>query len=154
MESLSYQVPAQSSAITQRKQQVRFYPTSASSLSPTGVRTVRIRLGGNDFLDPNIRVVYTLQNADAAHALCPVCGPWGPFAQVRLLSGGIELDNIPSFHRHMELHAWRLSTIEQQQNEALVDRHLQVFHSLRKQRRHVSKRGMPRESTQQRVREE
>jgi hypothetical protein len=119
METLSYQVPAQSSAITQRKQQVRFYPTSASSLSPTGVRTVRIRLGGNDFLDPNVRLVYTLQNTDAARALCPVCGPWGPFAQVRLMSGGIELDNQPMFHRGMELHAWRLSTIEQQQNEAV-----------------------------------
>ena len=63
LESLSYEIPAQSSAVVQRKQHVRAYPTSASTLSPTGVRTVRIRLGGNDWFDPqSLRLVYTIQN--------------------------------------------------------------------------------------------
>ena len=117
--SLSFDLMPSSTAVVQRKQQTRFYPTSSSTLSPTGVRTVRIRLGGNDFLSPDIRVVYTLQNLSQTRSLCPVAGPWAPFAQARLLSGGVELDNIPMLHRLMELHAWRLSTMENQANEGV-----------------------------------
>ena len=120
LESLSYDIPAQSSAVVQRKQHVRAYPTSASTLSPAGVRTVRIRLGGNDWFDPaSLRLVYTIQNTHATANLCPSCGPWGPFGLVRLLSGGVELDHLPMFHRHMELHAWRLLSMEQQAAEGV-----------------------------------
>ena len=120
LESLSYEIPAQSSAVVQRKQHVRAYPTSASTLSPAGVRTVRIRLGGNDWFDPaSLRLVYTIQNTSANANLCPSCGPHGPFGLVRLLSGGVELDNIPMYHRHHELHGWRLLTMEQQAAEAV-----------------------------------
>ena len=120
LESLTYDIPPASSAVTMRKQGVRAYPTSASTLSPAGVRTVRIRLGGNDWFDPaSLRLVYTIQNTDANANLCPSCGPWGPFGLVRLLSGGVELDNIPMYHRHHELHGWRLSTMEEQAKEGV-----------------------------------
>ena len=119
LESLSYEIPSQSSAVVQRKQNVRAYPTSASTLSPNGVRTVRIRLGGNDWFDPqSLRLVYTIQNTGAGN-LCPSCGPHGPFGLVRLLSGGCELDNLPSYNRHHELHGWRLLTMEQQAAEGV-----------------------------------
>ena len=43
IDSLSYSIPAASTAVTMRKQHVRAYPTSASTLTPTGTRTVRVR---------------------------------------------------------------------------------------------------------------
>ncbi len=118
LESLTYDIPPQSTAVVQRKQNVRFYPTSASSLSYTGVRTVRIRLGGNDWLDPNLRLQYTLQNTGAGF-LAPVCGPWGPFGMVRLLCNSVEIDRIDWYNRFHELHGWRLLTMEQQAAEGV-----------------------------------
>ena len=121
LDSLSYTVPAASTAVVQRKQGCRAYPTSASTLSPNNTRTVRLRLGGNDWIDPNsVRLVYTTQNTDGnGHNLCPVCGPWGPFGLVRLMSGGVELDRIDMYNRAHELHGWRLLNIQQQAAEAV-----------------------------------
>ncbi len=104
----SYGLNPSSTAVTNRKQCCRACPTSASALTPTGTKTCRIKLGGQEFVDPNtIHVVYTLQNTGTA-ALCPTVGPWGPFGLVRLLSGGVELDNQDRYHRFHELHSWRL----------------------------------------------
>mgnify|MGYP003340284398 CR=1 FL=1 len=50
--ALDFTLPASSTAIVDRKQHCRAYPTSASTLTYNGTRTVRIRLGGDDFVDP------------------------------------------------------------------------------------------------------
>ena len=119
LESLSFDLPPASTAIVDRKQGCRAFPTSASTLIPNGTKTCRIRLGGNDFVDPStIRIMYTLTNTDASKILCPAVGPWGPFGLVRLLSNGYETDNIPAYNRFHELHGWRLLTTEQQAAEA------------------------------------
>jgi hypothetical protein len=124
LESLSFDLPPASTAIVDRKQGCRAFPTSASTLVPNGTKTCRIRLGGNDFVDPStIRIMYTLTNTDGSKILCPAVGPWGPFGLVRLLSNGTEIDNIPSYHRFHELHGWRLLTTEQQAAEAVYGWH-------------------------------
>jgi hypothetical protein len=51
LDSLSFVLPPASTSVVDRRQHVRAYPTSASTLSPTGTRTCRIRLGGDDFVD-------------------------------------------------------------------------------------------------------
>lgn len=62
-DSLSFTIPAAWTAVAQRKPNVRAYPTSASTLSPTGTRMCRIRLGGNDWFDPaSLRLVYTIKH--------------------------------------------------------------------------------------------
>ena len=120
LESLTYDLPANSTAITLRRQNCRAFPTSASSLSYTGVRTARIRIGGNDWIDPaSVRIFYTVQNTSTTANLCPVCGPWGPFGQVRLMCNGIELDNYPYYSRFQELHGWRLTPTASQAREAM-----------------------------------
>ena len=48
----SYDLNPASTAVVARKQGCRAYPTSASTLTPTGTKTVRIRMGGNDFVNP------------------------------------------------------------------------------------------------------
>ena len=73
-----------------RRQHVRAYPISASSLSPTGTQTVRIRLGGDDFVDPHsVRLQFTIVNGDGAHELSTMAGPWCFWGQVYLRSVGL-----------------------------------------------------------------
>jgi hypothetical protein len=92
--ALAYELPAPQTAIVDRKQCCRAYPSSASSLSFTGTRTVRIRIGGEDFIDPSsIRIMFTIKN-EANGTLRPYVGPWGVWQQAYLRSNGVELDNI------------------------------------------------------------
>ena len=96
LDSLDFSLPPASTAVTDRRQHVRAYPTSASTLSPTGTRTVRIRLGGDDFIDPHsVRLQYTIVNEVADKPLTPVSGPWGMWGQLYERSNGVELTNIP-----------------------------------------------------------
>ena len=75
--ALAYELPAPNTAVVDRKQHCRAYPSSASSLSLTGARTVRIRLGGEDFVDPSsIRLQYTINNR-VNQWMRPFTGPWG-----------------------------------------------------------------------------
>ena len=120
MQSLSFDLPPGSTAVVDRKQGVRAYPTSASSLQIGGTRTCRIRLGGNDFVDPStVRLQFVVTNTHASNSLAPACGPWGVWGQVRLLSGGVELDNLPYYSRFHQMHGWHLLTMEQQYAEAV-----------------------------------
>ncbi len=120
----SYDLSPASTAVVARKQGCRAYPTSASTLTPTGTKTVRIRMGGNDFVNPaTCRVVYTLRNTSNTAILCPTCGPHGPFGLERLLSNGVETDFQPAYNRFHELHAWRSLTQEQQAAEAIYGWH-------------------------------
>ena len=83
IDSLDFSLPPASTAVTDRRQHIRAYPTSASTLTPTGTRTCRIRLGGDDFIDPgSVRLQFTIKNEDNVNALTPTCGPWGFWAQL------------------------------------------------------------------------
>ena len=100
LDSLDFTLPPASTAVVDRRQHVRAYPTSASTLSPGGTRTVRLRLGGDDFVDASsIRIMFTINNLDSAKPLIPLTGPWGLWSQAYLRSNGVELDNIPSYGR-------------------------------------------------------
>lgn len=120
LDSLSFDLPPASTAVVDRKQGLRAYPTSASTLSPGQTKTCRIRLGGNDFVNPeSVRLQFTVTNLDTALAIYPVAGPWGAWAQVRLISGGVELDNIPAYNRHHDLHGYELMGFNEQWNEGI-----------------------------------
>jgi hypothetical protein len=113
--SLMYELPAPSTAIVDRKQHVRAYPSSASSLSANGTKTVRIRIGGEDFVDPSsIRLQYTLTNNAPGSWVRPLTGPWGLWQQVYLRSNGQELDNIPYYGRFHQTFGWNHLTREEQ----------------------------------------
>ena len=112
--SLSYELPAPSTAVVDRKQHNRAYPSSASSLSKTGTQTVRIRLGGEDFIDPSsIRLQYTLNNTSGAN-MKPHVGAHGAWGQVFCRSGGVELDNIQNFARFYQQYVFNHATREEQ----------------------------------------
>ena len=113
--SLMFELPAPSSAVVDRKQHVRFYPSSASSLSLTGTKTVRIRIGGKDFIDPSsVRLQYTIQADDGTKTLHPLTGPWGAWSQVYCRSNGVELDNLPNYNRFHQSFGWNFLTRAEQ----------------------------------------
>ena len=115
LDALDFSLPPSSTAVVDRRQHVKAYPTSASSPTPAGTRTVRIRLGGDDFIDPSsIRLQYTVRNLDGTNPMSPQTGPWGMWSQVYLRSGGVELDNIPQYGRFHHQYGWNhLSQLEQ-----------------------------------------
>ena len=119
LDSLDFTLPPASTACVDRRQHVRAYPTSASTLSPNGTRTVRIRLGGDDFVDSHsVRIMYTIKENSGTTVpptrLQPLCGPWGAWGQVYLRSNGVELDNIPAYGRfHQQYGFNQLSQLEQ-----------------------------------------
>ena len=115
LDSLDFTLPPASTACVDRRQHVRAYPTSASTLTPTGTRTVRLRLGGDDFIDPaSIGVMYAIKETGGANPLIPSTGPWGAWSQVYLRSNGVELDNIPQYGRFHQQYGWsQLSMLEQ-----------------------------------------
>jgi hypothetical protein len=112
---LSYELPAPSTAIVDRKQSCRAYPSSASTLSFTGTKSVRIRIGGEDFIDPSsLRIMFTINNTGTG-VLRPETGPWGVWAQAFLRSNGVELDNIPYYGRfHQQYGFTQLNLMDQQ----------------------------------------
>ena len=112
--SLSFELPAPSTAVVERKQHCRAYPSSASSLSLAGVRTVRLRLGGEDFIDPSsLRLQFTILNKEGKW-MRPYTGPWGVWGQVYCRSNGVELDNIPYYGRFHQQYGWNHLTREEQ----------------------------------------
>ena len=117
LDTLDFSLPPANTAVVDRRQHVRAYPTSASTLSPTGTRTVRIRLGGDDFVDASsVRLQYTIRETanNSGKKLVPFCGPWGAWSQVYLRSNGVELDHIPQYGRFHQQYGWnQLGMLEQ-----------------------------------------
>ena len=100
MNSLDFTLPPSSSAVIDRKQHKRAYPSSASTLSLTGTKSCRIRLGGEEFVDPkSVRLMFKITEKGGAAALTPTCGPWGLWDQVFLRSGGCQLDDVAAYGR-------------------------------------------------------
>jgi hypothetical protein len=112
--SLMYELPAPSTAVVDRRHHVRFYPTSASSLSLTGTKTFRIRIGGEEFIDPSsLRLQYTIV-PEGNKKLAPLTGPWGAWSQMFCRSNGVELDNIPNYNRFHQQYGWNHLTRAEQ----------------------------------------
>ena len=71
LESLQFKLPDSSNFVTRRRSRT-WYPTGDSTCSPTGTRTVRFLIAGNDWLDlSSMRVVQTVRNLHTTRALNP-----------------------------------------------------------------------------------
>ena len=96
LDSLDNTLSASNTSVVDRRQHIRAFPTSASTLNPANNRSCRIRLGGDDFVDSSsIRLMYTITEKGNA-ILTPTGGPWCMWASVRLMSNGVLLDDLPS----------------------------------------------------------
>ena len=121
MNELDFTLPPSNTAIVDRKQHVRAYPTSSSTLTPGSNRIFRVRLGGDDFIDSSsIRLMYRITNLDGTNALRPLTGPWGAWSQLYLRSNGVELDNIPMYGRFHQMHGHALLPFQEQWAESSI----------------------------------
>jgi len=118
LDSLDFTLPPASTAVVDRRQHVRAYPTSASTVTPAGGR-VRLRLGGDDFVDASsVRIMFTINNLDATNPLTPLTGPWGVWQQLYLRSNGVQLDDIPQYGRFHQQFGWNQLSQSEQFGEA------------------------------------
>ena len=118
LNSLDFSLSPASTSVVDRRQSVRAYPTSASSLTPNGTKTCRIRLGGDDFIDPaSIRLQFVCKNLDNTNPLQPISGPWGCWSQAYLRSNGIEIANTPQLGRYMQQFYWNQLSFQEQWGE-------------------------------------
>jgi hypothetical protein len=120
LDSLDYTLSASNTSVVDRRQHIRAFPTSASTLNPASNRNVRIRVGGDDFIDSSsVRLMYTIRETAGA-ILTPLGGPWCMWASVRLMSNGVILDDIPAYGRFHEQFSWNHLSQAQQFGEAGV----------------------------------
>jgi hypothetical protein len=101
------------------RKEVTIYPQSGGLFSNQGIRTLRFSLGdaSNAFLcGETVRLAFTLRN-DTANALAPVCStPACLFDRVRLLMGGVEVEDITYHSRFAQQEELFLSAEQQLNN--------------------------------------
>jgi len=99
LSGLDYSIVPSSSSVVDRKQCVCAYTTSQTSVTPTD-RNVTIRLGTDHFIDStSIRLGW---------------------ANVRLLSQGTLIEELPLYGRHHELFGFQLLPFQEQWSESAV----------------------------------
>ena len=76
IEGLSFKLGAGASYVTNRRS-VSFFPSGSDTYSPaSGVKVIKIKLNGNDWLDPNtVKFMFTLTNTDGTNDMTILSGP-------------------------------------------------------------------------------
>jgi hypothetical protein len=97
---LSFELPSTASYASERRL-LSAFPSGASSFSPTGVRTIRFVLTGEQgWCDPaTLRLAFKLRNDSADGVLQLAGGAHVLFDEVRLLCAGTEIERITSYGR-------------------------------------------------------
>ena len=75
-----------------------YFVPSGNSFSSSGVRTLRISIAGNMFVDMStVLMSMTVANNDTTNSLQPITSSCGSFfSELRILAGGIEVERIGS----------------------------------------------------------
>ena len=108
IDSLSFKLKPGASYVQSRRS-VSFFPQGGNSYSSNGVKVIKISLTGSqgEWLDPSTLVVhYTVNNGETATTqplLYFLSGPWCVFRRVRLIVGGVILEDIDNYNRVHEL---------------------------------------------------
>ena len=103
LDSLSFDLPPSSSYI-QSKRYVSYYPSGASTYSPTGVRVMRFNIVGEGWLDPDsLRITGKLANLSATTVLQLQDGPHSMIQRAKLSIGGQVCEDLDSYNRSHQL---------------------------------------------------
>lgn len=105
IDALSFKLKPGASYITNRRS-VSYFPVGGNQYSVAGVKVIKILLTGDQWLDPStVRLQFTVLNndANAAHLLRVVSGPWSFFRRVRILAGGQILEDMDDYNRIHEM---------------------------------------------------
>ena len=101
---LSYKLKAGASYIT-NKRSVSYFASGGNQYSPSGVKVVKFKLTGDQWLDPNtFRVRFQLNNLDYDQFRLKYTKPlsWNPavfFRRARIIAGGQVIEDIDDFNR-------------------------------------------------------
>lgn len=104
IEGLSYKLSPGASYVTNRRS-VTFFPSGSDSYSPTsGVKVIKIKLNGTDWLDPStVKFMFTLNNTDGTNPMTLLSGPHTFFKRMRILCGGQIVEDIDDYNRLCEM---------------------------------------------------
>ena len=103
IEGLSFKLGAGSSYVTNRRS-VSFFPSGSDSYSPSsGVKVIKLKLNGTDWLDPStVKLMFTLTNQDGVNNLTLLTGPWAFFRRYRCVCNGQIVEDIDDYNRNCE----------------------------------------------------
>ena len=86
--------------------QLHFFPQGGNFYSPTGVNVCKVRLTGDQWLDPStVKLQFRVRNDDtSSKPLVPFCvGPHGLFRRCRINAGGKIIEDIDNYNRTTEM---------------------------------------------------
>jgi hypothetical protein len=78
-----------------------FHPAGQNTYTARSLIRI-VLIGANDWLDPStLRIMFDLRNNDTvtAQKLRPIGGPWTFFRRMRILLGGVMVEDIDSYNR-------------------------------------------------------
>ena len=104
IEGLSFKLGAGASYVTNRRS-VSFFPSGSDTYSPaSGVKVIKIKLNGSDWLDPStVKLMFTLTNTDGTNAMTILSGPHSFFRRFRLVCNGQIVEDIDDYNRVHEM---------------------------------------------------
>lgn len=105
IDGLSFKL-GKTASYVQNRRFVSYHPQGSNIYSTNGTKLIKFHISGSDWLDPQtFRVVFDLVNSDATpgRKLRPIGGPWSFFQRLRVLSGGVVVEDLDLYHRTHEM---------------------------------------------------
>ena len=104
IEGLSFKMSPGASYVTNRRS-VSFFPSGSDSYSPgSGVKVIKLKLNGSDWLDPStVKLMFTLTNNDTVNAMTLLSGPHSFFRRMRIVCGGQIVEDVDDYNRVCEM---------------------------------------------------
>ena len=101
---LGFSIPSHTVSYVEERSE-RQLMASSNYFSPTGVRTMRFNIAGNEFVDlSSLVMVGILHNDDATHALYPLtCGIHGFISRMTIYVSGSKAEDILHYNRTTEM---------------------------------------------------
>ena len=104
IEGLSYKLSPGASYVTNRRS-VSFFPSGSDTYSPSsGVKVIRIKVNGTDWLDPSdAKVQFGITNNHASDSIYFLSSSHSYFSRLRVLCGSQVVEDIQSYNRVCEM---------------------------------------------------
>ena len=120
LSSLQFKLPPSASYIQERRL-ASFYPSGASTFSNTGVRECRFAITSESWLDPaSLRINLTLRNP-SADVIALAAGGSSLIRRMRIMAGGVTIEDISHYNRNSFLFQQMLQTKETVINNGIED---------------------------------
>ena len=120
LSSLQFKLPPSASYIQERRL-ASFYPSGASTFSPGGVRECRFAITSESWLDPaTLRLNLTLRNPTGG-AIALAAGGASLIRRMRVMAGGVTVEDISHYNRNAYLFQHMLQTKETVINNGIED---------------------------------